>query len=171
MGDKDSQFRPSEVSVILQKTVGESSDVTDIETVKLNQNNSWKKTWSDLPVYEKGKKISYSVKENSVNGYTSKIERITGEAGKTTNWEYKITNTPGNNKINLVVNKTWNDDSNRDGLRDTVEKIVLSLQKSVKSGNDYSDFEEIDSYTVPTNEQTTVGKKHGKILINTHMEN
>ena len=162
--DKNSQFRPSEVSVILQKTVGESSDVTDIETVKLNQNNSWKKTWSDLPVYEKGKKISYSVTENSVNGYTSKIERITGEAGKTTNWEYKITNTPGNNKINLVVNKTWNDDSNRDGLRDTVEKIVLSLQKSVKSGKDYSDFEEIEKYPVPTEDQTTNWEKTWKDL-------
>ena len=162
--DKDSQFRPSEVSVILQKTVGESSDVTDIETVKLNQKNSWKKTWSDLPVYEKGKKISYSVEENSVNGYTSKIERITGEAGKTTNWEYKITNTPGNNKINLVVNKTWNDDSNRDGLRDTVEKIVLSLQKSVKSGKDYSDFEEIEKYLVPTEDQTTNWEKTWKDL-------
>lgn len=148
----------------MQKTVGESSDVTDIETVKLNQNNSWKKTWSDLPVYEKGKKISYSVTENSINGYTSKIERITGEAGKTTNWEYKITNTPGNNKINLVVNKTWNDDSNRDGLRDTVEKIVLSLQKSVKSGKDYSDFEEIEKYPVPTEDQTTNWEKTWKDL-------
>ena len=162
--DKNSQFRPSEVSVILQKTVEKSSDVTDVETVKLGKNNGWTKTWSNLPVYENGKKISYSVKENSVNGYTSKIDRITGTAGKTTEWKYTITNTPGNNKINLVVNKTWNDDSNRDGLRDAVEEIVLSLQRSVKSGNDYSDFEEIKSYTVPTKDQTTTWEKIWKDL-------
>ena len=47
----------------------------EIQNVKLNEGNSWKHTFKNLPVYdENGKEITYTVKETKVEGYESKIE-------------------------------------------------------------------------------------------------
>ena len=47
----------------------------EIQTAKLNEGNSWKHTFKDLPVYDdNGKEITYTVKETKVEGYESKIE-------------------------------------------------------------------------------------------------
>ena len=47
----------------------------EIQNVKLNEGNSWKHTFKDLPKYdENGKEITYTVKETKVEGYESKIE-------------------------------------------------------------------------------------------------
>ena len=47
----------------------------EIQNVKLNEGNSWKHTFKDLPVYDdNGKEITYTVKETKVEGYESKIE-------------------------------------------------------------------------------------------------
>jgi len=47
----------------------------EIQTAKLNEANSWKHTFKDLPVYDdNGKEITYTVKETKVEGYESKIE-------------------------------------------------------------------------------------------------
>ena len=45
----------------LQKTVDGVS--TEIDSVEVGKEQSWIYTWTDLPVYENGKKITYSVKE------------------------------------------------------------------------------------------------------------
>ena len=47
----------------------------EIQNVKLNEGNSWKHTFKDLPVYDdNGKEITYTVKEVAIEGYESKIE-------------------------------------------------------------------------------------------------
>ena len=47
----------------------------EVQTAKLNEANSWKHTFKDLPVYdENGKEIVYTVKEVAIEGYESKIE-------------------------------------------------------------------------------------------------
>ena len=47
----------------------------EIQNVKLNEGNSWKHTFKDLPKYDdNGKEITYTVKETKVEGYESKIE-------------------------------------------------------------------------------------------------
>ncbi|MCZ7410447.1 Cna B-type domain-containing protein [Parvimonas micra] len=47
----------------------------EIQNVKLNEANSWKHVFKDLPVYdENGKEITYTVKEVAIEGYESKIE-------------------------------------------------------------------------------------------------
>ena len=47
----------------------------EVQTAKLNEGNSWKHTFKDLPVYDdNGKEIEYTVKETKVEGYESKIE-------------------------------------------------------------------------------------------------
>ena len=41
----------------------------------MNEGNSWKHTFKDLPVYDdNGKEITYTVKEVAIEGYESKIE-------------------------------------------------------------------------------------------------
>ncbi len=51
----------------------------EVQTAKLNEANSWKHTFKDLPVYDdNGKEIVYTVKEVAIEGYESKIE---GNAG------------------------------------------------------------------------------------------
>ena len=74
----------------LQKTVDGVS--MEIRTVTVGKDQNWTHTWEDLPVYENGKAITYSVREVLVksNGYTC----------DTTDWKVvtnggtiKITNT------------------------------------------------------------------------------
>ena len=43
------------------------------KTLVLNTQNSWRGSFTDLPEYENGKKITYTVTENPVSGYTSQI--------------------------------------------------------------------------------------------------
>lgn len=70
--DKEDQdgIRPSEIFVQLyagDKIVGEA--------VKLNADNQWSYTWTNLAKYEDGKEIGYSIKEAVVpDGYTGKVE-------------------------------------------------------------------------------------------------
>ena len=56
------------------------------KTVKLTADDDWATTISDLPVYEDGKKIEYTVKEKSVKGYTT-------EYSIDENGTYVVTNT------------------------------------------------------------------------------
>ena len=47
----------------------------EVQTAKLNEANSWKHTFKDLPKYDdNGKEIVYTVKEVAIEGYESKIE-------------------------------------------------------------------------------------------------
>ncbi|WP_216642478.1 Cna B-type domain-containing protein [Parvimonas micra] len=47
----------------------------EVQTAKLNEGNSWKHTFKDLPVYDdNGKEITYTVKEVAIEGYESKVE-------------------------------------------------------------------------------------------------
>ncbi|WP_455060893.1 Cna B-type domain-containing protein, partial [Parvimonas micra] len=51
------------------------ADGKEVQTAKLNEANSWKHTFKNLPKYdENGKEITYTVKETKVEGYESKIE-------------------------------------------------------------------------------------------------
>ena len=74
----------------LQKTVDGVS--TEIDSVEVGTEQSWTYTWTDLPVYENGKAITYSVKEvlTKANGYKSDTTKwkVVANGGKIT-----ITNT------------------------------------------------------------------------------
>ena len=72
--------------------------------------NSWSETY-----YEKDDETGYSVSEPSVTGYNTSI------SGNATNG-FVVTNTLKTTSI--TVNKTWNDEDNRDGKRTSV-KITL----------------------------------------------
>ena len=72
-------------------------------------------TWSfkDLPKYEDGKLINYTITEDEVEGYTSSIDG------------YNVTNTHIPDTVEISGSKTWDDNDNQDGIRP--DKIVINL--------------------------------------------
>ncbi len=60
--------RPQSVTVSLY------ADDELVETVTLDEGNEWSYEWGEMPVYENGVKISYTLVEEKVNGYKSTIE-------------------------------------------------------------------------------------------------
>ena len=58
------------------------------KSLKLNAGNGWKGSFDGLPAFEGGERIAYTVSEDAVKGYSSKIE---GDASK----GFTVTNTRG----------------------------------------------------------------------------
>ena len=72
----------------------------EVQSAKLNEGNSWKHTFKDLPVYdENGKEIEYTVKEVAIEGYESKIEGNAKDGFVITNRNVEKTEIP--------VEKKW----------------------------------------------------------------
>ena len=109
-------IRPEEIVVELLKNEEETG-----KTVTLDVGNSWTATFDDLPVYENGEKITYTVKEITVDGYEVQIS-INGENN------YTITNTHTPGVTSVTVNKAWNDNNNQDGKRP--ESVTVELYKN-----------------------------------------
>ncbi|MCC8046346.1 MAG: Cna B-type domain-containing protein, partial [Clostridiales bacterium] len=123
-------IRPENVVVTLYKIVNGSETVYD--TATLNENNSWTKTWNDLPVKDaSGNDITYSVNETSVpNGYTKKVDDGTATANGTS---FTVTNSHTPETTEVKVTKVWSDASNQDGIRST-EVTVKLLADGVYTG-------------------------------------
>ena len=110
--------RPTSIKVKLYKKVGdkEKEEVTTQE-VKADKDGNWKYKFDNLPKYEGGKLIEYSVKEVAVEGYTTEIK------------DFNITNKHVPEKTSVEGIKTWDDANNQDGKRP--EKITVELYKKV----------------------------------------
>ena len=150
--DRDGK-RPASITVQLL------ADGEDAGTVELSENNGWKASFDDLPVYrDHGVEIEYSVVEVSVDGYTSVMEGSNSEG-------YTITNTYEPAKTSVDVSKVWKDDDDKDKLRpdsvtvklladgeDTGKTVELSKDNSWKASFDdlpvYRDHGKSIVYTV-----------------------
>ncbi|WBB29492.1 Cna B-type domain-containing protein [Parvimonas micra] len=79
----------------------------EVQSAKLNEGNSWKHTFKDLPVYDdNGKEIEYTVKETKVEGYESKIEGNAKDGFVITNKNLAKTEVPVEKKwIGKAVNE------------------------------------------------------------------
>ena len=108
--DQDGK-RPTKITVQVLK--GEQV----VAEVEVSAETDWKFEFKDLPKYEKGKEITYKLKEVSVEHYTTEV---TGKDGK-----YTITNTHTPAKINVKGQKIWDDANNKDGIRP--DSIVVKL--------------------------------------------
>ena len=105
--DQDGK-RPTSITVNLlanEKKVAEKT---------ITKNDNWRYSFTDLPKYEKGKEIEYTVTENPV-----------GEYNFSSNGGYNIKNsyTPG--KTSVTVTKRWDDANNQDGKRPNSIKVQL----------------------------------------------
>ena len=81
--------------------------------------NVWKHTFSNLPKYEAGQEIVYSVKEDAVAGYETSIK---GQ---------EITNTHTPETIVISGKKVWEDNNNQDGKRTVTVKVQILKGKEI----------------------------------------
>lgn len=106
--------RPDSVAVTLSGSDGKTYKAT------LTKDTGFSKTFENLPVFfNSGTKITYTVTEDAVNGYTGKI--TTDDTG----YILSITNMHAPETIRKTVTKTWDDGNDRDGIRPTNVKIEL----------------------------------------------
>lgn len=107
-------IRPASVSLQLKSKVegGEAVNVGDNVTVKADADGNWTKTWTDLPKYNAGKVIEYTVEESGLpEGYTI----TTTKDEETEAITLKNSYTPKG--VDIAVSVNWNDADNQDGLR------------------------------------------------------
>ena len=129
--------RPESVTVQLYKKVGDADPVA-VEGKKLTLTakdktdaNTWVSSFTNLPQYEAGKEITYSIKEVDVPaGYEASV---TGQV---------VTNNYTPETVILSGAKVWDDNNNQDGKRaDKVkvqilngDKVVQEIEVSEKTG-------------------------------------
>ena len=111
--DADNQDgkRPSSITVRLL------ADGRVVSHKKITEKDNWSWNFEDLPVYEKGEKITYTIKEDSVENYETKLDG------------YNIINTHKTETTSVSGTKTWNDNNNQDGVRP--DSITVELLKTV----------------------------------------
>lgn len=124
-GNQDGK-RPSSITVQLYKSVAGSEPVAVTgETLTLTAENqtdtdTWVGSFTNLPQFEKGQEISYSVREDDATmalligtGYVAKVD---GQV---------ITNSRSPEMIRLTGTKVWEDGDNQDGKRPTSIVVVV----------------------------------------------
>lgn len=116
--DNDDQdgVRPKSITVNLL------ADGEVIKTAAVTAANGWKYSFEDLPQFKDGKKITYTVSEQPVDGYKTTID---GTA---------ITNTHETEKTSVSVEKKWKDQDNKDGSRPSSVSVQL-YANGVASGS------------------------------------
>ncbi len=131
--DKNNQdgVRPDSINVQLYKTVGTTT--TSVEKVKLT-NSKLTHTWTELPQYEKGTEIKYTVRELDSNGNPLEDgKQINGKSGTKYTVKYTtdengkqiITNTYKRVTTSVSGTKTWVDYDNKYNSRP--ESITINL--------------------------------------------
>ncbi len=118
--DNQDQKRPESITVILKKSVNGLVDTVDTYTLTAGADGSWKKTVDNLPKYENGTEIQYFWEESQegLNGYQSL-------PSETANNMTLLINAYTPEETSVSVQKVWNDDGNRDGIRP--ESITVTL--------------------------------------------
>ena len=115
-GNNQDGKRPESITVKLKA----NGDV--IKTVTVTAENNWLYTFENLPKFDNGEEIAYTVEEAAVEGY------------KTSYDGYKITNTYSPEEINIKVTKSWVDSNDADKIRPTKVTIYL-LANGEKTGD------------------------------------
>ena len=123
-GNDADSVRPDEITVNLYQKVKDSDEeATEIGSKTITVNDNWKYSFTDLPKYDaNGAEYEYTVKEEAVAGYSSKVDG------------YDVTNTQ---LTEVNGEKIWNDNSDADGKRPG--SITVNLLQNGK---------QIDSKTV-----------------------
>lgn len=116
--DNDDQdgVRPKSITVNLL------ADGEVIKTAAVTAANGWRYSFEDLPQFKDGRKITYTVSEQPVEGYKTTID---GTA---------ITNTHKTEKTSVSVEKKWKDQDNKDGSRPS--SVSLQLYANGKASGD-----------------------------------
>ena len=117
-------FRPESITINLL------ADGEKIDSKTVTEADEWKWSFENLPAHKKGKEVTYSITEETIEGYTTEV---TG---------YNVINTHTPEYVSYTIEKLWVDDDDRDGIRP--ESITINL---------LADGEKIDSKTVTEAEE------------------
>ena len=104
--------RPTSVTVHLK------ADGKEVQTATADEASKWMCRFTDLPKYENGREITYTITEDAVEKY---ITEITGDQDS----GFSITNTYKPAKTQVTVHKVWDDEDNRDGIRPASVTVKL----------------------------------------------
>ena len=113
--DEDNRdgVRPDAVTYTLH-----GSDGSEVEKT-VSKDDSWADVmFEDLPVYQNGQKVTYTLTESTVDGYTTDIR----DNGHT----FTVTNTHIPAVVNVDVTKVWTDGENQDGNRPNSISVILT---------------------------------------------
>ena len=92
-------IRPSSITVNLL------ANGQQVASKTVSASDNWQYSFDNLAAYANGKKITYTVTEDAVAGYTSTVD---GD---------NVTNNHTPATVKVSGTKTWNDDNNQDGIR------------------------------------------------------
>ena len=92
-------IRPSSITVNLL------ANGRQVASKKVSASDNWQYSFDNLAAYANGQKITYTVTENAVAGYTSAVDG------------YNVTNNHTPATVKVAGTKTWNDNNNQDGIR------------------------------------------------------
>ena len=102
--DNKDGYRPTNITIVLL------SDGIEINRTVLSNSTGWNYTFVDLPVFNNGTPINYTIDEFTVENYTVVINKIA-------NYTFVINNTHVPDVTNITVVKVWTDNNNQDGIR------------------------------------------------------
>ncbi|WP_248686390.1 Cna B-type domain-containing protein [Streptococcus merionis] len=103
-------------------TVNLLANGKQVATKQVTAADEWKYSFKDLPKYDAGKEITYTIEESPVDGYTVEVKG------------YDISNTYAPAKVDIAGTKTWNDNNNQDGKRpDSITVNLLANGEKVAS--------------------------------------
>ena len=118
----------ADVTLRLAKTVDGVTSVVDGQEKTISATatgDDLTVTWTNLPAYESGSKITYSVTEDAIEGYSASITSIAVDDGTLVT----ITNIHTPEVTSATAAKVWDDNDDQDGIRPA--SVTLQLQKSV----------------------------------------
>jgi len=127
--DNNDGVRPESVTVNLL------ADGVKYASATLNEGNNWKFTFDNLPLNKEGRKVIYTVTEDSVEGYTTSLVNCNGT--------FKFINSHDDSKVNVTINKVWEDNNNQDAIRPnnvTVEVLANGERYDVVVINSTGDW-------------------------------
>ncbi|MBR3162811.1 MAG: Cna B-type domain-containing protein, partial [Clostridia bacterium] len=116
--DADNQdgIRPESITVNLL------ANGKKIKSVTATAKDNWKYSFTNLPKFEAGKEIVYTITEEAVEGYDTSIDG------------FNIVNTHKPETTLVNGKKTWNDADNQDGIRpESITVNLLANGKQIKS--------------------------------------
>ncbi len=110
--DNDNQdgVRPESITIHLHA----NGSTDDVDSVTVTAVDDWKWSFTDLPKYENGIEINYTITEDKVKDYTSEVNG------------YDVTNTHTPKKVGLNVAKHWDDADDQDGRRSGEVTVELT---------------------------------------------
>ncbi|MBQ9658626.1 MAG: Cna B-type domain-containing protein [Clostridia bacterium] len=105
-------IRPESINVVLNKQTG-NEETTRIDTKVVTEKDNWSYKFENVPVYENGEEITYTISEEAVAGYNSEVNG------------YDITNTHTPEVTNINVRKVWSDSDNAVSARPESVEVEL----------------------------------------------